>query len=352
MTAMTVPLRRSVLADCVRTATAAPSVHNSQPWFFRVGGSAVDVYADPARRLRVLDPIGREQVISVGAALFTLRLAIRQAGYRSDVRLFPDPDEPDLVARVTPTHPAATTPVVETLAAAVAYRHTNRFPFNQVCVPAEVLDHLRDAARWEGAVLAVANDVGREAVLGLARSADRWLRGQQGYRAELARWTGPGIRHDGVPRWAVGPWDALRTVPIRDFGELSGLPRRSEKFEPYPTIVVLATVGDRPPDWVRAGQALQRVLLAATWKGLAATPISQPVEVPAVRRRLLEPGTGLSVQMVLRIGYGKTAGATPRRRLAEVLSPKPRSAKPSWMICRPLVPARPSRAVTGRFSAR
>lgn len=327
MTTTTFPPRSGVLADCVRTATAAPSVHNSQPWIFQVGGSAVDVYADPSRRLRVLDPLGRELMISVGAALFTLRLAIRQAGYRSDVRLFPDPDEPDLVARVTPTHPAEVTPAVEALAAAIEYRHTNRFPFNQVRVPGEVLDQLRDAARWEGAVLAVANEVGRDAVLGLARSADRWLHGQPGYRAELARWTDTGSRHDGVPPWAVGPRDALGAVPIRDFGELSGSPRQGARFEPYPTIVVLATAGDRPPDWIRAGQALQRVLLAATWKGLAATPISQPVEVPAVRRRLLEPSTGLSVQMVLRIGYGTTTGATPRRRLAEVLLSRPHSRR-------------------------
>jgi len=334
MTTTTFSLRRSVLTECVRTATAAPSVHNSQPWFFRVGESEVDVYADPARRLRVLDPLGRELLMSVGAAVFTLRLAIRQAGYRSDVRLFPEPDQPDLVARVTPTHPAKITPAVEALAAAIAYRHTNRFPFSQARVPVEVIEHLRDAARWEGAVLAVANEVGRDAVLGLARSADRWLRWQPGYRTELARWTGSATRHDGVPPWAAGPADELGTVPIRDFAELSGRPRRGEKFEPYPTIVVLATAGDRQPDWVGAGQALQRVLLAATWKGLAATPISQPVEVPAVRRRLLEPGAGLSVQMVLRIGYGKTSGATPRRRLGEVMRSVPRSERSGWTEAR------------------
>lgn len=85
---------------------------------------------------------------------------------------------------------------------------------------------------------------------------------------------------------------------------------------------MLATVGDRRSEWVRAGQALQRVLLAATWQGLATTPISQPVEVSAVRRLLIDPASGLSVQMVLRVGYGKPAGRTPRRPLADVLSPR------------------------------
>jgi len=66
---------------------------------------------------------------------------------------------------------------------------------------------------------------------------------------------------------------------------------------------------------------LQRVLLEATRRGLATMPISRPVEVPALRRLLIAPGSGLSAQIVLRIGYGTSAGLTPRRSLADVLVP-------------------------------
>lgn len=89
---------------------------------------------------------------------------------------------------------------------------------------------------------------------------------------------------------------------MRDFTEASVQQRTGETFEPYPTVLVLATEGDRRADWVRAGQALQRVLLTATWQDLVTTPISQPVEVPAVCRLLIEPGSGLSAQMVVRVG--------------------------------------------------
>ena len=324
MTVTTVSPAHGVLVDCVLSATAAPSLHNSQPWLFRVRGSAVDVYADAARRLPVLDPAGREHLISVGAAVFTLRLALRRAGFLSDMTLFPAPDQPDLVARVNVTHQSPVTPAVEKLAAAIPHRHTNRRPFAQAPVPLDVLDHLRDAARKEGAALAVAGPAARETILGMARSADHWLRGRPGYRRELARWTTHRSRHDGVPEWAAGPWDALEAVPIREFAQLSPAPRPSENFEPYPTIMVLATTGDRWADWVRAGQALQRVLLEATWRDLATMPISQPIEVPALRRLLIEPGSGLSVQTVLRIGYGRQAAQTPRRPLADVLLPSRR----------------------------
>jgi hypothetical protein len=317
-TTITPPVRE-VLPECVRTATAAPSLHNSQPWKFRIEGARVDVYADPSRRLHVLDPQGREQLISVGAALFTLRLAVRRSGYRSDYSLFPDTDEPDLVARLTVTHPAPVSPAAEALAAAVEHRHTNRWPFAHIPIPRESLDRLRDAARREGAALALADPAGRDAVLRLARVADERLRQRPGYRKELARWTGDRVRNDGVPPEAIGPWDALESVPVRDFTEASAQRRNGEAFEPYPTILVLATEGDRKIDWVRAGQALQRALLTATWQDFATTPISQPVELPAVRRLLLKPDSGLVAQMVLRVGYGRAVDGSPRRPLSEVL---------------------------------
>lgn len=314
---------RSVLTESVRSATAAPSLHNSQPWLFQIGDDSVEVYADRRRQLEVLDPAGRELLISVGAAVFTLRLAIQHRGYRPDLALFPDEAEPDLVARVTAGPPAAPTRDVDRLAAAVPHRHTNRRPFARAVVAVDAVEQLTDAARRQGTVLSVATPASRNAILNLSRSADRLLRSRGGYRAELSRWTGPRAgRRDGVPVSAIGPWDALETMPLRDFGLLQPqLQRVSEHFEPYPTIMVLATDGDGKADWVRAGQALQRVLLTATWLNLATTPISQPVEVPAIRELLSDTRRGRWAQMVLRVGYARPAPATPRRLLTEVLRP-------------------------------
>ncbi|MEU8240885.1 nitroreductase family protein [Actinoplanes missouriensis] len=339
-----VPPSRQILLDCVRAAARAPSLHNSQPWLFRVDPPAIEVFADPARRLPVVDPVGREQLISVGAAVFTLRIAMRKAGYRVRVELSPaQPDTSPItrtgaspvtgtvaspitgtvaspitrtvaspIARIVADRPAHADAVTESLAAAIPHRHTNRWPFAQVAVPADAIAQLQDAARQEDATLTVADPTARDAILGLAREADRWLHERPHYAEEIARWTGRNARHDGVPEWAAGPWDALEVMPVRDFAG-SGGPR--EPFEPYPTIVVLATDGDAPLDWLRAGQALQRVLLTATWLGLATTPISQPVEVPAVRAKL----TRRPAQMVLRVGYGRVAGQTPRRPISEML---------------------------------
>jgi hypothetical protein len=95
-----------MLASCVRTAALAPSLHNSQPWRFRLVDGGVEVHADRTRQLEVLDPSGRELLVSVGAAVFTLRLAIRCEGRIPAVEIFPDPARPDLVALVRPGTPA------------------------------------------------------------------------------------------------------------------------------------------------------------------------------------------------------------------------------------------------------
>lgn len=309
------------LTACVEAAIAAPSIHNSQPWRFRVRGGGVDVLADRSRRLEVIDPNGRELVISVGAAVLNLRLAMRHRGRVPLLRPLPDPGEPDLLARVVPGAPAAADAALHALAAAIPHRHTNRRPFARMVVPAAVLDDLATAARLHGATLRLADAASRGAILGLVHTAERRLRAQGRYRAELTEWTSPSRgRRDGVPPQAFGPWDAMETLPLRDFGLTQPQPhRRREVFEPYPTLVVLSTDGDTTEHWLRAGQALQRVLLLATVHGLAATPMSQPLELPALRELVTDTASGRWAQVILRLGYAQPGATSPRRPLADVL---------------------------------
>src|SRR5260370_23029951 len=81
-------------------AAQAPSVHNTQPWWFSGDGPEISVHADVERRLGVADPDSRELMISCGAALFTVRLALRHLGYGPEGSVLPDPDRPGLAARV------------------------------------------------------------------------------------------------------------------------------------------------------------------------------------------------------------------------------------------------------------
>src|SRR5215831_14583707 len=85
----------------VEAAVHAPSVNNTQPWWFSSGDREISVHADVERRLGVADPAGREMMISCGAAVFTVRVALRYLGFVPTVRVLPDPDLPNLVARIS-----------------------------------------------------------------------------------------------------------------------------------------------------------------------------------------------------------------------------------------------------------
>ena len=108
----------------IEVAARAPSVHNTQPWRFTVTGQAVELYADTSRQL-LEDLTGREMIISCGAALFGLRLAIRSLGYQPEVDLFPEPGQRRLLARVRAGRPAPMTSDERAMLRAAPHRHTD-----------------------------------------------------------------------------------------------------------------------------------------------------------------------------------------------------------------------------------
>jgi nitroreductase len=316
----------AVLSACLRAAAAAPSIHNTQPWLFRVhgrraAGSTIEVRVDRSRQLNVLDPDGREMFVSVGAALFNLRVALAAAGHSTTVYRTPESDL-DIAALVTVGAAEEPSGAALALHAAIARRHTNRRPFADRRIPYGTMEELRGAATAERASLV---DVGpdlRHAVLSLTRTAEKRMRSDPAYLRELATWTSPSSigRADGLPRHVVGPRDKDRALPLRDLGIGLGLPAATAEFEPHPTLVLLYTPDDTTTDWVRAGEALQRIWLTATVRDLAVTPMSQVTEISALRDLLADSGTRYVAQMVLRIGYPLSpALPSPRRPVSDLL---------------------------------
>jgi len=158
MTETTVTEPTSILTDRARyliaTAARAPSVHNTQPWRFRVSPAAIELYCDPRRKVQA-DPAGREMLVSCGAALFGLRLGVRSLGYQPVVELLPEQDRPRLLARV---HLGAATPVTAAereMIKALPHRHTHRGGFGPGPLPAGLLAGLQHDALAEGATLAI-----------------------------------------------------------------------------------------------------------------------------------------------------------------------------------------------------
>jgi nitroreductase len=311
-------------ADLRRAAAAAvraPSLYNSQPWRFRLRDGAVEVLADPARQLAVADSTGWAVRIACGAATCNARLALTAAGTPAQVLLRPDRAQPELLARLTPGPRRPPTYTESELASAIPRRHSNRQPFWPDPVPPEARQRLVDAARAEAARLDLL--VGMTALSGfaeIARGADRVLRRDLGYQAEMSTWTHADAAPDGVAVPAGAPVSEPQDLlPQRAFSDRRRAPGRD--FEPEPLVAILGTAGDRPLDQLVAGQALQRVLLTVTAAGLACSMISQPIEVPAARDQLRRSlGRSGMPQMALRIGYGRPGRPARRRAVEDVLA--------------------------------
>ncbi|MFE7561880.1 Acg family FMN-binding oxidoreductase [Kitasatospora sp. NPDC057500] len=320
---------------------AAPSLHNSQPWRFRPtpDGGGVGVLADPDRSVPLADASGAALHIAAGAALFNLRVAAARLGRPAAVRLLPDPADPRLLAVLDLSGPAAAGagatagatadgPFGRDLYPAIAERHSSRLPFTNRDVPEAVAAELIAAAHDEGVALTVLEEAGVRRVLEVTAEAEDRIAHDPARQAETRSWLRPdgGAAGDGLPYAALGPQDHDARVPMREFAgrppHHEGPPQPSQRFEALPQLCTLATAGDGPADWLRTGQALERVWLLATVHGLRLTVWHQAVEWPDLRWRLRDPAEGPGhVQLVLRVGYGPPGAATPRRPVEDVLDP-------------------------------
>ncbi|MCA1221228.1 Acg family FMN-binding oxidoreductase [Streptomyces sp. 8L] len=316
----------------VAAASMAPSMHNAQPWLFEFAAAdgLLDLRADPARTMPVTDPRGRGTRLSCGAALFTLRVAAAYYGWRADHVLLPEPDDPGLLARVCLTRAPGRASPDGRLFPAIARRRTSREPFSERPVPDDLRQALVDAAGTEGARLLFPDPWHVESVLDLVDEAEQKQHADPRARAELARWTRLTEKslaaQDGVPSYALGPSRRYGRAPVRDFADGAAVPGRGRaEFERFPQIALLGTSGDSARDWLVAGQALGRVLLEATSRGLATSLTSQALEWRELRRFARDPRSTMgAVHMVLRLGYGPSGPPTPRRPVETILTVRAR----------------------------
>jgi nitroreductase family protein len=308
---LTTALRRAAVR-----ATRAPSVHNTQPWRLVLDGDCLEIHVDPSRQLRVLDPRGSRARMSCGSALFNARVALAASGYRVTVERFPDPARPYLLARIVVDEAAGPGEAALTqLEPMIDLRHMNRRRFSDEVVPGAVLDTLVDAANIEGGeVVAIVRPGDQLAADRLSRLADQIQSADPAGQAELQAWTS-----DDPGRWdAVVPAVHGRAPTFRP-----GQDARPDRGRPSTAqcLLVLGTVGDDPVSWVRAGEALERMLLELTRLGYVASPMTSVIEVEAtneqLRRELRLP---MHPRMLLRVGRAPATPPTRRRRLVDVLS--------------------------------
>ncbi|WP_432921998.1 Acg family FMN-binding oxidoreductase [Microbispora sp. CA-135349] len=312
----------------VEAALWAPSIHNTQPWSFGVSGDEISLRADPDRKLRVSDPTGRQLMISCGAALFNVRITLLALGYEPEVRRIPDPERPLLLATVRVRPGQEPGEHVRLLHGEIERRRTHRSGFTALPVPDRLIDALVAEATAEGGHMTpIRSDASARVLAALTGAAQDVQSQNRLFVLELMRWARPpgSSRRDGVP--AAGyPTDPRRTYPQhfaqRDYarGHEWGMAPDERVSASTGLVALLSTAGDSREDWLRAGEALQRMLLHASAYGLSVAFHTQALEMPELRefiRRHLcsdEPP-----QMIMRLGFVIDESESVRRAPSEVL---------------------------------
>lgn len=321
------------LERIVELACLAPSVHNTQPWLWRVQGRTLQLLADRSRMLAVADPGGRNLAISCGAALHHAQVAARALGWRPAVTRLPEGPASDVLARIE-LSPAPVPPEADAQLTALRTRCTDRRRFTGWPIPVERLHALASVARASGGAAVPVTDP-RERVR-VELLVGRALDCQQSHPPlmhEQRSW----LHHagfDGIPAEAVPPPEDQSGLPDRFNVPVLESAQR-DTLEASDGVVVLGGETDDAAAWLRTGEALSALWLAATRDGLSVVPLSQVVEVDETRNALqmtLLAGTALP-HLLVRVGWQpigrRELARTPRRPVADVLAPGHASVAPN-----------------------
>jgi hypothetical protein len=209
------------------------------------------------------------------------------------VNLLPDPARLRLLARVRMGAAAPMTGRERQMLEALPHRHTHRGPFAPGPLPAGLVAGLQHDALAEGAALALVDPaLAYQQLADIVGAAGRRQDLDPLARAEMRRWSrGPADpARDGLPAHAfpAGAGRQRGRLPQRDFDLGRGLGLLAAGGPPPAATAVLLTPGDGRADWLRAGQALHRLLAHAASRWVFASLYTQPLEAAAIRALIRE----------------------------------------------------------------
>jgi nitroreductase len=305
-------------------AVRAPSVHNTQPWLWRVAENSVHLYSNRSLQLTSTDPDSRDLTISCGIALNHCVVAFAALGWLAKAHRFPNPaDSSHLAAIELEQYPA--TEVDIALAGAILRRRTDRRRYSARPVSAADISLMGARAARAGVMLRNVESLTRLSEL-VSEAAYRHASSFE-YLSELSIWSGRYASQAGVPARSAARLDPATVIPPRAFaGPALTEPPATAAADDDAVVLALGTRVDDDVARLRAGEATSAVLLTATALGLASCPITEPLEIKEIRDEVAADvfGTSGYPQMLLRIGWAPVNAeplpATPRRALSDVVT--------------------------------
>ncbi|BBZ06510.1 putative NAD(P)H nitroreductase acg [Mycolicibacterium doricum] len=312
------------ISDAVQLACRAPSVHNSQPWRWVADRSGLQLFLDTDRRLAT-DHSGREALLSCGAVLDHLRVAMAASGWIAHLERYPNPNNHRHLAAIDFSPMSYVTGGHRARAEAIARRRTDRLPFGAPPEWDALEIRLRGAIDESVAMLDVIADDARSRLAEASRLTESLRLYDSGYHAELSWWTGSLPVSDGIPQSSlVSAAESDRVDIGRHFPAThGGAERRINVPEDRSKVLVISAHDDTNRDVLRCGETLSQLLLEATMAGMATCTLTHLTELRASRDIVSALVDRDLPQVLVRVGTAPAVEdappPTPRRRLDEVL---------------------------------
>ena len=124
-------INREILEKIIGAGIQAPSGENCQPWKFKVAGDLIELYLIPERDTSLYSWGNLASFFAHGAVLENMDIMARCLGYRLSLSLFPDPQTPELTARMWVEKSEVQQ---SSLCEAIARRVTNRKPYKKYSI--------------------------------------------------------------------------------------------------------------------------------------------------------------------------------------------------------------------------
>lgn len=283
--------QRQALLHAAEAARYAPSVHNTQPWTWILRSDRLELHADTDRQLTAQDPDAHMLLLSCGAALHHAEVALAADGWQFSI----DRPAGTPLAVIHLRHQGPTDPLSVRRFEQLPERHTDRRTVGDDPVRPGVLDLLVAVAEQNATRLDILRHDHVIELAVIVEHAQKAQSADEDLQRETATWVG-GDRTSGtgIPAANLPCELPLTTVAERDFGA-KGTLAAGAGHDTTATYAILYGAGDEPADWIRAGEALNAVWLAAADNDVTLLPLSSATEVPFAREELR--------RMIDRVGF-------------------------------------------------
>jgi hypothetical protein len=320
----------NTVKEIIKAAASAPSVANSQPWFFSSTNSTIYVHLDKKRADSFGNAGNTVSYVNFGAVIENIIIAAHNFGFDTKLLFFPEDKTDSIIVQIDLVK---VTHMDSSLFEFIFKRHTNRRPFKREPIPALISKSLIDIAdSFKGSHLYWISDqptINRLALL--IKQTDTIMYEHPRLHADLfkwIRWTGEEVIRTGdglsiksleVSKLQEAGFKFLSSWKTMNFLNRFGVSRFVSNYS-YKLAKSSAAIGlivmdsNIPEDFINGGRLFERIWITATSQGLSLHPMCPIVVLTTIYLLFGGKGFGEKHQKVLRHVYDEMVNIFPIKK--------------------------------------